>query len=229
MKLGWKEKFDNFALFNSGLESKKHEFGCGFYVSGEFLKYVRDFKIINERICCLRLKAKWFPWTLINVHTSTNEKTEEIKEEFYNLLEQNINQIARLVIKIIHGDFNAKVGKESIYKPTTGNESLHNETNNNGIKIIQFAISNGLNVRCTTFPHKDIHKETWYSPDSRTVNQIDHILISNGFRSAITDIRELRRPDIGSDHNLLKINCKVKLRVKTGNKYNEKRKMVNIF
>jgi exonuclease III len=25
-------KFDNFALFNSGLESKKHEFGCGFYV-----------------------------------------------------------------------------------------------------------------------------------------------------------------------------------------------------
>ena len=37
-------------------------------------------------------------------------------------------------------------------------------------------------------------------------------------------------PDIGSDHNLLKINFKVKLRVKTGNGYNEKRKiMVNIF
>jgi len=35
------QKFDNFALSNSGLESKKHEFGCSFYVSGEFLKYVR--------------------------------------------------------------------------------------------------------------------------------------------------------------------------------------------
>ena len=43
-------------------------------------------------------------------------------------------------------------------KPTTGNESLHNETNNSGIKIIQFAISNGLNVRSTTFPPKDIKK-----------------------------------------------------------------------
>ena len=95
--------------------------------------------------------------------------------------------------------------------------------------MIQFVISQGLNVRSATFPHKDIHKETWYSADDRTANQIDHVLISNTFRSAITDIRALRGPDNGSDHNLLKISFKVKLRVKTGNKYNEKRKMVNIF
>jgi len=76
-----------------------------------------------------------------------------------------------LDIKIILGDFNAKVGKESVYKPTIGNE-----TNNKGIKIIQFAIYNGLNVR-STFPHKDIHKETWYSADGRTANQIDHLYI----------------------------------------------------
>jgi len=148
------------------------------------------------------IKTKWFSCTRINVHAPTNEKTEEIKEEFYNLLEQNINQIARLDIKIIPGDFNAKVGKESMYKPTIGNESLHSETNNNGIKMIQFATSNGLNVRSTTFPHKDIHKETWYSADGRTANQIDHVLISNRVRSAITGIGELRGPDIGSDHNL---------------------------
>jgi hypothetical protein len=67
------------------------------------------------------------------------------------------------------------------------------------------------------------------SADSRTVNQIYHVLISNRFRSAITDIRALRGTDIGSDHNLLKINFKVKFRVKTGNKYNEKRKVVTIF
>jgi len=131
-------------------------------------------------------------------------------------------------INIIFGDFNAKVGKENIYKPTTGNESVRNETNNNGIKIIQFAISNGLNVRSTTFPHKDTHKGTWYSADGRTANQIDHVLISNRFSSAITDIRALRRADIGSYHNLLDINFKVKLRVRNGNKCNEK-KIVNIF
>ena len=66
----------------------------------------------------------------------TNEKLEEIKEEFYNLLEQSINQIPNLGIKVILGDFNAKVGKEDIHKPTIGNESLHNKTNNKGVKMI---------------------------------------------------------------------------------------------
>jgi hypothetical protein len=35
-----------------------------------------------------------------------------MKEEFYNSLEQNINQIANSDSKIILGDFNPKVGKE---------------------------------------------------------------------------------------------------------------------
>ena len=57
-----------------------------------------------------------------------------MKQDFYNLLEQSINQIANLDIQITLGDFNAKVGKENIYKPTIGNESLRNKTNNNGIR-----------------------------------------------------------------------------------------------
>jgi len=42
-------KSDNFTLFNSRSESKKHVFGCGFYVRREFLKYFKDFKIKNEK------------------------------------------------------------------------------------------------------------------------------------------------------------------------------------
>ena len=119
--------------------------------------------------------------------------------------------------------------KKAYTKPTTGNGCLHNENKNNRRKMIQFAISNGLNVTSTTFPHKDTQKETRYSADGRTTSQIDHVSISDRFRTALTDITQLRGPHIESDHNLLKINFKEKLRVKTGNKYNEKRKMVSIF
>jgi hypothetical protein len=146
---------------------------------------------------------------------NNKQKKGRDKEAFYNLLQQNITQIARSDIKTVLGDF--KLLKKTY---TIGNESLHNKSNNNGIKMIQFAISNGLNVR-STFPHKDIHKETWYSADGRTANQIDHALISNRFTSAKTDTRALRKPDIVSDNKLLKINFIVKLRVKTMSKYNQ--------
>jgi len=51
------QKFDNFTFLNSGSESKKHEFHCGFYVRGEFLKYVKDFKIINEKNMLFAIKS----------------------------------------------------------------------------------------------------------------------------------------------------------------------------
>jgi hypothetical protein len=38
------------------------------------------------------------------------------------------------------GDLNAKVGREDIFKPTIGNESLHEITNDNGVYKIQFII-----------------------------------------------------------------------------------------
>jgi len=60
----------------------------------------------------------------------------------------------------ILGYLNAHVGKEHVYKPTTGNKNLHNETNKKTIKMIQFAVSKVFKVRSTKFPHKDIHNET---------------------------------------------------------------------
>ena len=42
-------------------------------------------------------------------------------------------------MNILLGDFNAKVGRENIFKPTIGNESLHQDSNDNGVRIINFA------------------------------------------------------------------------------------------
>jgi hypothetical protein len=35
--------------------------------------------------------------------------------------------------------FNAKVERENISEPTTGNESIHEGSNDNGVRIITFA------------------------------------------------------------------------------------------
>jgi hypothetical protein len=63
------------------------------------------------------------------------------------------------------------------FKPTIGNESSHEISNDNGVRVVNFATSKNLVVKCTMFPHRSIHKYTWTSPDGKTHNQIDHILI----------------------------------------------------
>jgi len=45
-------------------------------------------------------------------------------------------------MKLILGDINAKVGRENIFKPTIGQESLHQDSNDNGVRLVNFATSN---------------------------------------------------------------------------------------
>ena len=61
-------------------------------------------------------------------------------------------------MKILFGHFNAKVGRENIFKPTMGNESLHQASNDNGVRVLNIATLTNLVVNNTMFPHRDIHK-----------------------------------------------------------------------
>ena len=72
----------------------------------------------------MRLKSKWFSCTFVNVHAPTSEKREEIKEEFYILREETLNQKANSDIRIIVGDFNAKFVKENVKKRTSSYHSV---------------------------------------------------------------------------------------------------------
>jgi hypothetical protein len=60
--------------------------------------------------------------------------------------------------KILLGDFNAKLGREDIIKPTIGKESLHEDSNYNGVRVVNFATSKNLVVKSIMFPHRNIHK-----------------------------------------------------------------------
>jgi hypothetical protein len=61
-------------------------------------------------------------------------------------------------MKILLGDFNAKVGRENIFKLTIGNESLHEINNDSGVRVVNFATTKNFVVKSTTFPHCSIHK-----------------------------------------------------------------------
>jgi hypothetical protein len=104
------------------------------------------------------------------VHAPNEDKHDDIKDSFYEELQQVFDQFPRYPTKIVMEDFNTKVGREDIFKPIIGNESLYESNKDNGVRVVNFATSKNLIVKSTTFPHRDIHKHTWTSPDGVTHN-----------------------------------------------------------
>ena len=166
--------------------------GFGFVVKKIFKHLVMDFKAISTRIYTLRIKGKFFNYTIINVHAPTEVSTEEEKESFYDLLQKTYDESPSYDAKIIIGDMNAQVGKEEIYRPTIGSHSLHKNTNDNGYRLIQFGTLNNMVIGSTMFQHRNIHKPTWTAPDRSFENQIDRMVIDARHMSDLLDVISYR-------------------------------------
>ena len=87
------------------------------------------------------------------MHTPSEEKSDDSKVSFYEESEQAFYHFPKYHIKILLRDFNAKVGRENIFKPTIGNDSLHQDSNDNVVRIVNFVTSKKLVVKSTMFPH----------------------------------------------------------------------------
>jgi hypothetical protein len=109
-------------------------------------------------------------------------------KDIYEKLGHVFDQVPRYDTKILLDDFNAKVGRENIFKPTIRNESLHEISNDSRDRVVNFATSKNLFVKSTMFPHCNIHKYTWTSPEGKTHNQIDHVLIDRRQHSSILGV-----------------------------------------
>jgi hypothetical protein len=106
-------------------------------------------------------------------------------------------------MKVVLRGFNANVERENIFKPRIANESLHQNSNDNGVRIVTFAASKRLVVKSTMFPYRNIHKYTWTSPDGKTHNQIDHVLIDRRRQWSVLDVRSFRGSHCDTDHYLV--------------------------
>jgi hypothetical protein len=112
---------------------------------------IKRVQFVSDTMSYMILRCRWCNIIVLNVHASTEDKIDDIKDRFYEEQEQAFDKFPKNHMEILLGDFNAKVGRKDIFKHTTGNESLHAISNDNGVRAVNFATSkiSLLKVQCS--------------------------------------------------------------------------------
>ena len=113
---------------------------------------------IGCHITRIILRGRWCNIIVLNVHEPSEEKSDDSKDSFYEGLGQVFYHFPKYHMKKSIRRFNENVGRENIFKPTVGNESLHQKSNANSVRIVQCATPKNLVVKSTMFLHRNIHK-----------------------------------------------------------------------
>ena len=202
-------------ILYSGRDDDQHHEGVAVILKKEVEKCLMEWKPISSRLLKVRLRGKQTNISLIQCYAPTNCADEEEKDDFYSLLQRETERLPCHDLVIIIGDLNAKVGCDNTYYQREMGKHGCGVMNENGSRLADFCALHNLIIGGTLFQHREIHKLTWYSPNNRDRNQIDHILINSKWTRSLQDVKVRRGADVGSDHQL--VIAKIKLKLKKQN------------
>jgi hypothetical protein len=113
---------DNYTFF-CGKENVNHHLGTEYFVHNRIISAVKRVEFVSDRMSYVTLKGCYCDIIVLNVHAPTEDKDDVIKDSFHEELEQVFDHFPRYHMKILPGDFNAKVEREDFFKPIIHNES----------------------------------------------------------------------------------------------------------
>lgn len=215
-------KYNKYTGFFVNENNNRHH-GCGIIIKEELNP---TFKKLHARICTAKLKLKTNHLHVISAYFPANSKTKETQEicqELYDIIQQEIDKIPKRDYLFIAGDFNAKVGTNLThqYPENIGKYSKGN-ANPQGINLLNFCAENNLVITNTVFKHKTPHITTWTAPfrnfkqngENRRNpirNQIDYIITRINDKTIIKDSRSYGGIKTETDHKLVKAKIELKI------------------
>ena len=130
-------------------------------------------------------------------------------------MQNAIDQTPKKDILVVQGDWNAKVGKDAYgnWQGSCG-PSCSDDTNERGLRLLEFAAFNELVLANTFDHHKASTRRNWHNSNGQYHNQIDYILVRKRFLSGVNIARtqSFLGADIGSDHDLLMMTLPLRLK-----------------
>ena len=121
----------------------------------------------SDRIILLRLIIRKTVYTLVNVYAPQQGRPEAEKDRFYDQLNAVLAKMPLSEVLIPDGDWNGHVGRAA-----DGFEEVHGgfgygERNNEGVRLLDFAVAHDLVIGNTLFKKRNSHFITYASVTMR--------------------------------------------------------------
>ncbi|KAK2189385.1 hypothetical protein NP493_108g04017 [Ridgeia piscesae] len=89
----------------------KHEQGVGFLIHKNTVNCVMGCRPISSRLITIRLRATPFNITITQAYAPTSDYDDDDVEDFYEQLQEVLDQTPKKDILVVQGDWNAKIGE----------------------------------------------------------------------------------------------------------------------
>jgi hypothetical protein len=82
--------------------------GAGFFAHKRIISAVKRIKFVSDRMSYIILRARLFHIIVPNIHCPMEDKTDGVKDSFYEEMEHDFNKFPKYYMNTLLGYFNAK-------------------------------------------------------------------------------------------------------------------------
>src|SRR6476469_9786290 len=158
----------------------------------------------------VKVKDDLVDMLIVQAYLPTTDYEDEEVEKVYDQLEEILGKQKGTDNVIVIGDFNAVVG-EGKEDRVVGKFGL-GKRNDRTERLIEFCKSQNLVITNTWFEQEKRRRYTWKSPGDLRRYQIDYILVQQRYRNSVKSSWSYPGADVDSDHNLVAMRLKLKLK-----------------
>ena len=209
-----KEVGAGYTFFWSGRKSEeRREAGVGFAIKTELVGKLSGLpKGINDRLMTLRLPLSGNKHaTIVSAYAPTMTNPDEVKDKFYDDLDNVISATPRTDKLILLGDFNARVGTDhQTWEGVIGPEGV-GKCNSNGLLLLRKCAEHDLLITNTVFRLSNRNKTSWMHPRSKHWHLIDYVIVRRTDRQDVKVTKTMCGADCWTDHRLVvsKLNLRI--------------------
>ena len=185
-------KQNGYVIIHPARKDEIRRKGVGIVIDKELSKCMTSYTLTSERIMSVTFKTNTGLVTIIQVYAPDSSYDDDEIENFYKILQQKIDNIPKKSTIILIGDFNARVGtNDAESMPEVVGKYTLGETNERGLRLLQFCSVNKYVLTNTIYKHKPNRRFTWISQDGKTKSQTDLIITGQDNKKIIKDSRTI--------------------------------------